>query len=327
MAINTVGILGLGCYLPPKRLTNADLEKMVDTSDEWITTRTGIKERRIVEKGVAASDLGTEAAKIALKDAKLKAEDLELIIVATITPDMQFPSTACLVQAKIGAKKAVCFDISAACTGYVYAIAVAQQFIVNGAYKNALVIGSEILSSITDWTDRNTCVLFGDGAGACVLGKTKTGNIISTYLGADGTSADLLRLPGGGSLHPATRKTVDEKLHYVKMQGSELFKVAVKIMADTATKALKRCGMSCKDVDWIIPHQANTRILMAIAKRLGIPEEKIYMNIHKYGNMSSASTAVALCEAIKSKKVKKGDTLVLVAFGSGLTFGACVLRW
>ncbi|MDP2939969.1 MAG: beta-ketoacyl-ACP synthase III [Candidatus Omnitrophota bacterium] len=321
------GIIGVGCYLPSKRLTNADLEKMVDTTDEWITTRTGIKERRIASKNEAVSDLAIAAAKNALKDAKVKPEDLDLIIVATISPDMHFPSTACLVQKALGAKKALCFDVGAACAGFVYALSIAQQFIESGKTKKVLVIGAEMLSSITDWTDRNTCVLFGDGAGACVVTPVKRGGIISSYLGSDGSQSDLMMMPGGGSRHPASHQTINKKMHFIKMQGKELFKLAVNIMADAANKALKQAGLKCKDVDCVIPHQANIRILMAVAKKLGLPPEKIFLNIERYGNMSSASTATALCEAVRKGKIKKGDIVVLDAFGAGLVWGACVIRW
>jgi 3-oxoacyl-[acyl-carrier-protein] synthase-3 len=323
-----VGIIGLGAYLPKKVMTNKDLEKMVDTSDEWITTRTGIKERRLAAKGEAASDLAIKAAKKALQDAGgMDPQDLELIIVATITPDMQFPSTACLVQQALGASRACCFDVSAACAGFVYGIVIAQQFIAHGTYKNTLVIGVEVLSSITDWQDRNTCVLFGDGAGAAILAETKSGGILSTYLGSDGSQAELLMLPGGGSRHPATRQTVDKRMHYIKMRGNEVFKLAVKIMADAAQKALDKAGVKCKEVDCLIPHQANIRILLALAKKLGLPEEKIYLNIEKYGNMSSASTAIALCEAVKAGRIKKDSIVLLDAFGAGLVWGACVIKW
>jgi len=322
-----VGIIGVGKYLPKKILTNADLEKMVDTSDEWITTRTGIKERRIADKNEAASDLATYAAREALRDAKIKSQDLDLIIVATITPDMQFPSTACFVQKNLGAKKAICFDVSAACAGFVYALVVAQQFIARGTCANALVIGAEKLSSITDWKDRNTCVLFGDGAGAAVLSAVNSGGILSTYLGSDGLNTNLLIMPAGGSRHPATKKTIAERLHYIKMEGNALFKIAVKIMAEVAQVAIKRAGIECKDVDLVIPHQANVRIIMAMAKRLGLPPEKIYLNIEKYGNMSSASTATALCEAVGAGRIKKGDIILLDAFGAGIVWGAAVIKW
>jgi len=323
----SVGIVGLGAYLPPKILTNEDLERMVDTSDEWIMTRTGIKERRIAEDDVTTSDLAVEAAKEAIDEAGIKPEDVELIIVATITPDMQFPSTACIVQRKLNAKKAVCFDVSAACSGHIYGIVTAEQFIKAGRFKNALVIGAEKLSSVTDWKDRSTCVLFGDGAGACVLAKTKTRNILSSYLGSSGWEADLLKLPGGGSLHPATHKTVDERLHYIKMSGSEVFKNAVRVMAKAANEAVARCGLKCSDIDCIIPHQANIRILLSMAKRMGLAESKVYFNIAKYGNMSSASSAVALYEAAKEGRLKKGDIVVLDTFGGGFVWGACVIRW
>ncbi|MBU0709878.1 MAG: ketoacyl-ACP synthase III [Candidatus Omnitrophica bacterium] len=322
-----VGIIGVGEYLPKKVLTNADLEKMVDTSDEWITTRTGIKQRRMVGRGEATSDLAIKAAKRAIAETSIKPEELDLIIVATITPDMAFPSVACLLQNALHAKHAISFDISAACAGFVYAIAVAQQFIARGGCRNALVVGAEVLSSITDWKDRNTCVLFGDGAGAAVLAEAKSGGILSTYLGSDGSKADLLRLPGGGSRHPATQATIKKRLHFIKMQGNELFKLAVTTMANAAQQALKRAGMECKDIDMVIPHQANMRIILAMAKKLGLAKEKIYFNIAKYGNMSSASTATALCEAVKEGRIKKGDVVLLDAFGSGLVWGACVIRW
>ena len=325
--VKKVGIIGLGSYLPKKVFTNADLEKMVDTSDEWITTRTGIKERRIASVKEAASDLAQKAAESALKDASLKAKDLDLIIVATITPDMQFPSTACLVQKALGAAKAACFDISAACAGFVYALSIAEKFILSGVYKNALVVGSEKLSSITNWKDRNTCVLFGDGAGACILASVKSGGIISTYLGADGKNSHLLTLPAGGSRLPTSKETVSKKLHFVKMQGNELFKSAVRIMSDSVDKVLRKAGLSCKDLDILIPHQANIRILLAVAKKTALPAGKIYFNIEKYGNMSSASTAIALCEAVKSGRIKKGDIVVLDAFGAGLVWGAMVIKW
>lgn len=324
----SVGILGLGAYLPKKILTNYDLEKMVDTSDEWITTRTGIKERRIAELNQPTSDLATKAAKEALENAGVCAKEIDLILVATITPDMFFPSTACLVQKNIGALNAAAFDIAAACSGYIYAINCAWQFISTGTYKNVLVIGADKLSCITDWNDRNTCVLFGDGAGACVIGKVpENKGILSTYLGADGREEDLLILPGGGSKMPPSHKTIDEKQHFIKMRGNELFKIAVKKMADAANKALKQINMTCKDVDCLVPHQANIRIIMAVARRLGLAVEKIHLTIEKYGNMSSASSAVALYDAYKKGIIKENSLVVLTAFGGGLTWGACVIRW
>jgi 3-oxoacyl-[acyl-carrier-protein] synthase III len=325
--LKRVGIIGVGEYLPERILTNADLEKIVDTSDEWITTRTGIKERHLAAKGQAASDLAFKAAEQALKNAKLKPEDLELIVVATITGDMPFPSVAAILQNKLAAKGAVCFDISAACAGFVYGISVAQQFIACSTYKNALVIGVEVLSSITDWQDRNTCVLFGDGAGAVVLAEVKNRGIISTYLGCDGSRVGILNMPAGGSANPATAETLRNRQHFIKMQGNELFKIAVNTMTKAAETVLKQAGMTFADVDLIIPHQANARIIMAVAKRLGIPEERVYLNIERCGNMSSASTVTALCEAAQEGKVKKGDIILLDAFGAGLVWGACIIEW
>ncbi|MFA5116735.1 MAG: beta-ketoacyl-ACP synthase III [Candidatus Omnitrophota bacterium] len=322
-----VGIAGVGEYLPKNVLTNADLEKMVDTSDEWITTRTGIKERRIAAKNEACSDLAINAAKDALKDAGLKPQDVELIIVATVTPDSAFPSVSCLVQHAIGASEAACFDVSAACAGFIYALVTAQQFIAGGTYKNALVIGSEVLSSVTDWKDRNTCVLFGDGAGAAVLKPVTSGGIISTYLHGNGSLGHLLTIPAGGSRMPAGQNTIDKRLHYIQMAGNELFKVAVNVMAEAAVKVLADVGLSVKDVDCFIPHQANLRIISAVAKKIGLEEHKIYLNITRYGNMSSASTATAFCEAAREGKIKKGDIVLLDAFGAGLVWGACVIKW
>ncbi len=323
----SIKIVGLGKYLPQKVLTNFDLEKMVDTSDEWITTRTGIKERRLVE-GESASDLGTKASLRALKRAGLRPRDIELIIVGTITPDYQFPSTACCIQKNLGAKKAVVLDISAACAGYVYALGIAWALVGGGFYKNALVIGSEVLTSITDWKDRSTCILFGDGAGACIVVPTKSkSGLLSIYLGGDGSFGDLLILPAGGSRTPASEETVKRGLHYIKMQGNELFKIAVRVMVECAQKALKKCGLTSRDIDLLVPHQANLRIINAVAKRLNLPPEKVFVNIHRYGNMSSASTAVGLCEAYEEGRIKKGDIVVLDAFGGGLVWGSCVIKW
>lgn len=322
-----IGIVGVGSYLPRRVLTNAELEKMVDTSDEWIVSRTGIRERHIAGKGVAASNLGHLAAKNALKDAGLMPNQIELIVVATTTPDMQFPSTACLIQKRLNIKRTVCFDIGAACSGFVYAIAIAKSLIAIGQYKNALVIGAEVLSTVVDWKDRSSCVLFGDGAGACVLSGVKRGGILSTYMETDGHYSHLLELPGGGSKFPASHETVNKKMHYLKMHGSDVFKLAVRKMTYATTEVLKLCGLSSQDVDCLIPHQANVRIINVVAKKTGIPLNKVYTNLDRYGNMSSASTAVALCEAVKSSRVKRGDIVVLVAFGSGLAWGSCVIRW
>ncbi|MDD3904931.1 MAG: ketoacyl-ACP synthase III [Candidatus Omnitrophica bacterium] len=322
-----VGILGLGAYLPEKILTNKDLEKMVDTTDEWIVSRTGIKERRIAREDEATSDMATEAAKRALKDAGLTAADIDLIIVATITPDMFFPATACLVQEKIGARTVPAFDVSVACSGFIYGIAIANQFIKSGTYKHALVVAAEKLSAITDWTDRNTCVLFGDGAGAAILGPVDKGGILSVYLGANGKAGDLIKLPAGGSKIPATKQSVESNLHCIKMNGAELFKHAVKIMADAALEVTKPLGLQATDIKLVIPHQANIRILNAVAKRMGLTPDKIYLNLEKYGNMSAASSAVALVEAVKEGRIKRGEKMLLDAFGGGLTWGAIVIEW
>ncbi|MGB3082851.1 MAG: beta-ketoacyl-ACP synthase III [Candidatus Omnitrophota bacterium] len=326
--LKRTGILGVGKYLPTNVLTNADLEKMVDTTDEWIITRTGIKERRIASENEATSDMAVKAAQAALKNANLKPKDIDLIIVASITPDMFFPSTACQLQYKLGAHNVPAFDISVACSGFIYGLTVADQFIKTGMYKTALVVAAEKLSAVTDWEDRATCVLFGDGAGAAVLGSVEDGGILNAHLGADGTKGDLLQLPAGGSRMPASIKTVENKLHTIKMEGNVLFKYAVKIMADAALAVTEPLGLKGDDIDIIIPHQANIRILNAVAKRLGVdPEKKLYLNIEKYGNMSAASSAVALAEAVEEGRIKKGDIILMDAFGGGLTWGALVIQW
>lgn len=323
-----VGITGLGSWLPEKVLTNYDLMKIIDTSDEWIVSRTGISERRIAAKQEAASDLGIRAARKALEDAGISAEELDLILVATITPDMFFPATACIVQKELGAVKAAAFDLSAACSGFIYALAVGSQFVATGMYRNVLVVAAETLSKIVNWQDRNTCILFGDGAGAVVLQPVEEGyGFLSFDLGADGNGGDLLKVPAGGSRKPTTMQTVQNQDHYLTMNGNEVFKFAVKIMGDTAVKSLQQAGLSTKDVDYFVPHQANTRIIDAAVKRLGLSSEKFYVNLDKYGNMSSASVPVALDEAVKNGHIRKGDTVVLVGFGAGLTWGSCVLKW
>lgn len=321
------GIIGIGSYVPDKVLSNFDLEKMVDTSDEWIKTRTGISFRRIGPENACTSDLGVEAAKRALENAKLSPEDVDLIIVASASPDMIFPSTACIIQSKIGAVNAAAFDIQAGCTGFVYALTSAVQFIGTGLYKNILVIGAEMLSRITDWKDRNTCVLFGDGAGAAVVSEVEEGGILSSVLGADGTGADLLALPAGGSKEPANSDTITNRRHYINMNGNEVFKFAVRILEEAARKAAEKANLTIEDVDFIIPHQANIRIIDAAIKRLKFPREQVVVNLDKYGNMSSASIPVALDEAYRDKKIKKGDKLILVGFGAGLTWGANLLEW
>jgi len=322
------GILGVGKYLPENVLTNADLARMVDTTDEWITTRTGIKQRRIAAENEATSDMAVKAAKSALKNAKLTPEDIDLIIVATITPDMFFPSTACLIQHKLGARHVAAFDIAVACSGFIYGLAIADQFIKSGVYKHALVVAAEKLSAVTDWEDRGTCILFGDGAGAAVLGLVEEGGILGVTLGADGSKGDLLQLPAGGSRMPASMKTVENKLHTIKMEGNVLFKHAVKIMAEAALAVTEPLGLKGDDIDIIIPHQANIRILNALAKRMGVdPAKKVYLNIEKYGNMSAASSAVALTEAVEEGRIKKGDIILMDAFGGGLTWGALIIKW
>jgi 3-oxoacyl-[acyl-carrier-protein] synthase-3 len=328
-SIYPVGISGLGAYIPEKVITNFDLEKMVDTTDEWILSRTGIRERHIAEKGQKASELGVPAALEAIRDANLVPQDIDLIIVATITPDMFFPSSACNLQHKIGAKCGA-FDMAAACSGFPYALGVAEGFIRGGLSRHVLVVGSEVLSGFIDWTDRSTCVLFGDGAGAAVVSRLPERNnhgLVATYLGSDGSQADLLKIPGGGSANPTTEQTVANRMHYLKMEGSEVFKVAVRTMELAVREVLKRSNLELKDIDCLIPHQANLRILQAVADRLELPTEKVFVNVERYGNMSSASTIVALYEAVKSGRIRKGDIVVLVAFGGGLTWAANVIRW
>ena len=324
----SAGILGLGSYVPERILTNADLEKIVDTSDEWIFSRTGIKQRHVADEATATSDIAAGAAKRALAHAGIKAEELDLIIVATATPDMFFPSTACLVQEKIGATHAAAFDLAAGCSGFVYGLTVATQFIQAGLYQRVLVIGAETLSKILDWTDRNTCVLFGDGAGAAVIGPVPAGyGVLGVELGADGHGGELLTMPAGGSRRPPSAETVAQRLHYVHMNGNEVFKFAIKVMGEAAQKALQKAGMTDADVDYLIPHQANIRIIQSAAKRLQLPMEKVHVNVDRYGNTSAASIPIALEEAVLEGKVKNGDKLVLVGFGAGLTWAACVLRW
>lgn len=324
----SVKISGTGSCLPPNVVTNFDLEKIMNTTDEWIRSRTGIESRRIADEKTATSDLSTVAARRALEDANLNAEDVDLIIVATITPDMMFPSTACIVQKNIGASKAAAFDIEAACSGFLYALSIGEQFIKGGVYKNALIIGAETLSKIMDWEDRNTSVVFGDGAGAVVIKKTTaSGGILSSYLGADGSKGDVLTQPAGGSRIPATHGSIKDKLHYIKMEGNEVFRFAVRIMGKAAVEALKLSNIKLEDIDFLIPHQANIRIIEAAAKRLNLSMDKVYMNLDKYGNMSAASVPVALDEASKKGLLKKEDIVVLVAFGGGLTWASTVVKW
>jgi 3-oxoacyl-[acyl-carrier-protein] synthase-3 len=324
----TCSISAVGAYVPERIVTNADLEKIVETSDEWITTRTGIKERRMAAEGEYTSDLATKAALVAMERSGVTAEQLDLIIVATITPDMPFPSTACLVQSKLGAKNAAAFDLEAACSGFIYALEVGQQFIMSRTYNTVLVIGAEKLSSIIDWKDRNTCVLFGDGAGAVVLqNRPNSHGLLTACMGADGNKANLLSMPGGGSRHPATQQSLDGRLHYLRMDGKETFKNAVNAMYTAASEALRRCELDITQIKCIIPHQANQRIIDAVGDRLDAKPEQLFVNLHKFGNTSAASVAIALDEAVSNGRIQRGDLVLLLAFGAGLTWGAAVIEW
>jgi len=324
----SVHIVGTGSYLPQRVLTNADLEKLVDTTDEWIISRTGIRERRIAAEQECTSDMGAIAARRAMEQAGVRGEEIDLIICATLTPDMPFPATACLIQQKVGAKRAAAFDMEAACSGFLYGLEIGQQFITSGTYNTVLIIGAEKLSTIVDWEDRNTCVLFGDGAGAAVLrSRGEDHGILTTCMGADGSQAGILLMPGGGARFPATKESVNGKMHYLKMAGKEVFKNAVVAMQTAAEEALRKCNLTINDIKCIIPHQANLRILEAIADRLGAPMEKVYINLDRYGNMSAASVAVALDEAAREGRFQRGDLILLVVFGSGLTWASCVIQW
>jgi 3-oxoacyl-[acyl-carrier-protein] synthase-3 len=326
--LRPVGIIGTGKYVPEKILTNSDLEKMVDTNDEWIVSRTGIKERHIAAPDQATSDLAYEAAIRALESAGMKAEELDLIIVATVTPDSMFPSTACILQDKLGAKKAAAFDLSAACSGFVYSLATASNFIKTGMYNNALIIGADCLSRITDYSDRNTCVLFGDGAGAVVIGEVPEGRgFLSFDLGAEGSGGHLLSIAAGGSREPASCDTVTGKKHFIQMSGSEVFKFAVRIMGSATEAVLAKAGKTKEDIDLFVPHQANIRIIHSAMNRLDLPPEKCMINVDKYANTSAASIPLALVEAAEQGRMKEGDTVLMVGFGGGLTWGATVLVW
>src|ERR1700733_5055720 len=321
-------ITGVGSYVPERILTNADLEKMVETSDEWITSRTGIKERRIAAPDEFTSDMAVKAAERAMKMAGVTGEQIDLVIVATITPDMPFPATACLVQQKIGARRAAAFDLEAACSGFIYGLEVAQQFINSRTYDTVLVVGAEKLSSIVDWSDRNTCVLFGDGAGAAILqNRENSHGLLTAVMGADGEKAELLFMPGGGSRCPATKDSVDARLHYLRMEGKETFKSAVQAMQSAAQEVLRRCEIDITKIKCVIPHQANRRIIDAVGERLGATPEQVFVNLHRYGNTSAASVAIALDEAVVSGKIQRGDLVLLVVFGAGLTWGAAVIEW
>ncbi len=321
-------ITGTGSAVPEKVLTNFDLERIVDTSDDWITTRTGIKERRIASDGEYTSTFATGAAVNALAMAGVDPADLELIIVGTVTPDFPFPATACLLQDNLKASRAVAFDISAACSGFIYGLSIAEKFIRTGAVGKALVVGAEVLTRIVDWTDRNTCCLFGDGAGAAVLEASKDeSGILSTHIHSDGTYWELLNQPGAGNRNPACQKTLDDKLMYINMQGNEVFKLAVRAMDEVAHEALAANGMTTADIDLFIPHQANRRIIDAIGKRMGLSDDQVFVNLERYGNTSSASIPLALDEANRSGRINAGDMLLFDAFGGGLTWGAALVRW
>jgi 3-oxoacyl-[acyl-carrier-protein] synthase-3 len=326
--LHSVGIVGTGSYTPEKVLTNADLEKIVDTNNEWIVSRTGIKQRHIADPDTPVSELCYLAALKALEDAKVAPEEVDLVIVATVTPDYAFPSTAGLVADRLGAKNAAAFDLSAACTGFLYGINTGAQFVATGMYRTILVIGAETLSKILNWEDRSTCVLFGDGAGAAVLQPVEEGYGFKSYeLGADGGGGHLLAMLGGGSKNPATIETVQNKMHTITMAGSEVFKFAVRIMGETALKVVEKAGLQKEDIDLFIPHQANLRIIDASVKRLGLDSEKVFVNLDRYGNMSGASIPVALDEASRGGRLKYGDNLLMVGFGAGLTWGGAVLKW
>lgn len=323
-----VGIVGVGAYAPPRLLTNFDLEKIVDTSDEWIRTRTGISTRHIAEADVATSDLALRAAQQALERAGMTPEEVDLIVLATITPDMPMPSTACFLQQKLGATRAAAFDLSAACSGFMYAMSVASAQIATGQFRNALVIGAETLSRFTDYTDRTTCVIFGDGAGAVVLKPVPEGRgILSTYLGADGSNAELLTIPAGGSRNPASLETVTGHMHCIHMSGNEVFKFAVRVIEEAVNESLTRAGLTTADVNLVIPHQANIRIIDAAAKRLAIPADRWMNNIDHYGNTSAASIPIVLNEAYEAGRIKENDVIVVSGFGGGLTWGALTIRW
>jgi len=321
-------IISIGSYLPERVLSNYDLEEMVDTSDEWITERTGIKERRIADENQAASDLAFEASKIALDRAGLEAGDIDMIIVATITGDMPFPSTACFLQNRLGASRAVGFDINATCSGFLYALYIADGFIRSGMHRKILVVGAEVLSKFTDWKDRTTCVIFGDGAGAAIVESTSEDRgILSMSINSDGSMWELINIPGGGSRNPASTDTLKKGLHSIRMKGNETFKVAVRTLEDVALKTLADNNMDPSQLSLLVPHQANLRIIQATAERLNLPMEKVFVNLERYGNTSAASIPIALDEALTSGRIKDGDYILLEAFGGGLTWASALIKW
>ncbi|MFQ5905741.1 MAG: beta-ketoacyl-ACP synthase III [bacterium] len=325
---NRAKIIGTGSALPEKVVTNLDLEKMVDTSDEWITERTGIKERRVADEKTAASDLGLLACRRAIENAGIDPKEIELVLVATSSPDMLFPSTGCVVQSQLGIGNVPALDVNAACSGFLYGLVVARGLLESGLYNTLLLVGAEALTKLVDWTDRTTCVLLADGAGACVM-KSFNGDrgVLSTFAGSDGSLAKLLYLPAGGSREPATIRTVENRMHYVKMKGNEVFRYAVRAMVTAAKAALERANLTAEDVDHFIPHQANIRIIRAAAGRLRVPEERVFTNIARLGNTSAASIAICIDEANREGRLKQGDIILLDSFGGGFTWAAAVIRW
>jgi len=327
MSISAI-VSGTGRGLPEKVLTNADLEKIVDTSDEWITTRTGIKERRIAGDGEPLSLYATEAGRHALEAAGVPPEEVGLLVLATVTPDMPIPATACKIQQDLGCVNACAFDLAAGCSGFIYAQSVAKQFVLSGRCEHALVIGGELLSKYIDWTDRSTCVIFADGAGATLLSAgTPPRGVLASAMHSDGSMVDFISMPGGGTLHPPSQAMIDERLHFIKMKGNETFKMAVRCIEEVCREVLGQAGLTPDDVDWFIPHQANTRIINAVGKRLGMNDERCYINIERYGNTSSGSIPIALDEVVREGKVKRGQIVLMAAFGAGLTWAASVARW
>ncbi len=323
-----VMIAGTGSYLPERILTNAELETMVETNDEWITARTGMRERRIAREDEATSDMAIAAARQAMASAGVEADEIDLVLVATCTPDMAFPSTACLLQAALGVKKALCFDLSAACSGFLYGLETARSMMQSGIYRTVLVVGADKMSAVTDWTDRGTCILFGDGAGAVILKPSATHRgVIATVAGADGSLGDLLMIPGGGSRMPATSESVAAHQHTVKMAGNNVFKHAVRCMTESVFAVLEKAGLTAEDVSWVIPHQANMRIIQAISDRIHIPIERFIINLDRYGNTTAATVPVALDEGVKAGRIQRGDVLLMVVFGGGFTWGATVLEY
>ena len=328
MGDRSTAIISTGRALPTSKVTNRDLEEIVETNDEWITGRTGISERRMITNDETNSKLSVKAARTALNRAGLEPKDVDMLIVTTVTPDTPLPSTACLVQAELGAYNASAFDLAAGCTGFLYGMNIADQFIKNEAAETVLLVGVDTLSPIVDWQDRNTCVLFGDGAGAVVLRAAgENQGILASKMFSDGKKAELLHVPGGGARTPATYRTIDERLHYIKMNGSEVFKFAVKIMVESTLQVLEHCNKKPEDLDFLIPHQANVRIIKSASKKLGLPEDRVLINIQRYGNMSSASIPVLMDETLEEGKIQRGNLIGLVSFGAGLTWGAVVLKW